>query len=410
MQPKHLPTRTAPADEETINRIIAQDRTLGEKIRDFFSDLAIRFKGTEYEKELLNIRNMYEKALREAKTSTGAGRVQNSINPSFGTGFGTWMKAKTEEQRIKDGGGFLVGRTSDALRSIDADDYNIYFGKSKIAQLMRKHTLITEGIVKEIPNILEAPLIVMQSQTVPNNIVLFGDSLAGNNSVMISILLKPTSKTGEVLGFGIITSAYDRTVANAQGLIDTSDILYVANEKTDSRLKALGLQLPSAITNYGSVATITYYAPNDKNDTSEKAEMQKKLEAAGLVDESGKGTLQNSVNTDVSGRAVTPQQDKDYMAAAESGDAETQQRYAGKDKRKDVGIQSLMNAGMPEAQAYYFYKNVLKADAAGGTETENKKKAGLAWASAKSSGSSTGKLTRRMEPKRRRYRLSCPQA
>ena len=60
--------------------------------------------------------------------------------------------------------------------------------------------------------------------------------------------------------FGIITNAYNKdNVKRYQRLINRSKIRYIEPNKkrTNNWLSALGLQLPSAITNYGSINKIT---------------------------------------------------------------------------------------------------------------------------------------------------------
>ncbi len=62
-------------NEADILDMIRTDRTLGEKIRDWISDMIIKVKGTAEEKFLVRAKEMYEKALnevRKADTQTGA--------------------------------------------------------------------------------------------------------------------------------------------------------------------------------------------------------------------------------------------------------------------------------------------------------------------------------------------------
>ena len=71
---------------------------------------------------------------------------------------------------------------------------------------------------------------------------------------MVSMLLHPTTKTGEILDYGVVTSAYGRRTNNAQNLIDTSNIRYIDpdSKRTGEWMKALGLHLPSASSTAGS--------------------------------------------------------------------------------------------------------------------------------------------------------------
>ena len=71
----------------------------------------------------------------------------------------------TKEQRLKSLGRFLIGRTSDVLKSINVKDYNIYFGKSKIQKILNKHQDMDIGFIKQVPEILEKPIVIMDSVT-----------------------------------------------------------------------------------------------------------------------------------------------------------------------------------------------------------------------------------------------------
>ena len=110
---------------------------------------------------------------------------------------------------------------------------------------------MTKEIIKQIPKVIEDPIIVMDSKTVDGSITMFGDTVTQNGKpVMVAMALHPTTRTGEILDFGVITSAYGRRKNNAQNLIDSSHIRYIdGNKKRISTWsKALGLQLPSAST------------------------------------------------------------------------------------------------------------------------------------------------------------------
>ena len=151
------------------------------------------------------------------------------------------------------------------------DDYDIYFGKSKIARILRNPEMTPQQI-KSVADIVDAPIIVMDSKTVPGSITMFGDSKTANGKpVMVSMLLHPTTKTGEILDYGIVTSAYGRRKSNAQSLINSSNVRYIDpdEKRTGGWMKALGLQLPSA----SSIAGVKSINPTP--DDAAKAVPQK---------------------------------------------------------------------------------------------------------------------------------------
>lgn len=70
----------------------------------------------------------------------------------------------------------------------------------------------------------------LQPKTALASITLWGAVYdADNKPVMVAMALNPKSRKGKVLDYSKITSAYVRT--NIQNLIDTSDMLYIDENK-----------------------------------------------------------------------------------------------------------------------------------------------------------------------------------
>ena len=182
-----------------------------------------------------------------------------SVRTSFANELQKWFDTTTHDERKVSGKRFLVGTTTDVLKSIGVRDYQIYFGGSKIDKILEKNSSMNLDTIKRAVNLLEEPILVMQSRTVDNSIVLFGDVYtSGGKPVMLSLLLNPKNKSGEILDYAVITSAYGRRTNNLQNLLDSSQIYFVNEDKnrTDGWLQALGLQLPSAVTKLGSIGKI----------------------------------------------------------------------------------------------------------------------------------------------------------
>ena len=225
-------------------------------------------------------------SLNSKNTATAGGETRYALNEKFSQQFDEWMNDKDEQGRLKTGGYFNVGTTSEALKSIGVKDYNIYWDKSKIAKIMGKHSGMTAEVVKEVPQILEHPILVMQSQTAANRITIYGETVdADGTPVLVAMELRPQDKKGEILDFAKIASAYGKEAI--QNAINTSEILYVDPNKkrTDTWLDALRLQLPAGLTKYGSIGTVTY-VDRDVNgnlsfgDGSGKTAMQEAFEKA----------------------------------------------------------------------------------------------------------------------------------
>lgn len=244
------------------------DRTLLQKLRDAIHEIVGKLTGRAKRQAQTvegKLQAAFEAASKQVEslnsknTATEDGEARYSLNEDFTRQFDDWVNDRDEKGNLKTGGYFKVGTTSEALKSIGVNDYQIYWDQSKIAKILSKHPEMTADVIKNVPQILEHPILVMQSQTVANRITIYGEVMDAEGSpVLVALELRPQDKRGEILDFAKIASAYGKR--NAQNAINTSEILYVDPNKkrTDAWLEALRLQLPSGLTKYGSIGRVTY--------------------------------------------------------------------------------------------------------------------------------------------------------
>ena len=278
---------TALTDTDVMERISARlqqtDMSLWEKIKKFLQGLVDRLKeayrGLNPDSSIAQLArdtiqsseealNAFADAasdavvnyrLQDGEKNNAPEGVRYSVRTSFANELQKWFDTTTHDERKVSGKRFLVGATTDVLKSIGVRDYQIYFGGSKIDKILEKNSSMNLDTIKRAVNLLEAPILIMQSRTVDDSIVLFGDVYtSGGKPVMLSLLLNPKNKSGEILDYAVITSAYGRRTNNLQNLLDSSQIYFVNEDKnrTDGWLQALGLQLPSAVTKLGSIGKI----------------------------------------------------------------------------------------------------------------------------------------------------------
>lgn len=217
----------------------------------------------------------------QKNTAQTDGEVQYSLDAGFSKNLDEWIKSGK-----KGGGYFRIGTTSEALQSIGVKDYEIFWDKTKIAAIMSKHPEMTQSIIAQVPQILENPVMVLQSNTVTNRVMVFGElKTADGSPVMVALELRPQNKHGEIMDFAKVASAYGRT--QVQHDINTSDILYLDPNKnrTDTWAEALRLQLPAGLPKYGSIGMITYVHKDvngvvSSGEGSGKTAMQAALEKA----------------------------------------------------------------------------------------------------------------------------------
>ena len=179
-------------------------------------------------------------------TDKGVENVKYSIDKGFAKEYDNWDK---KSDKIS----FSVGSTSSVLRKLGVDNKKITWDSSKIIKIKNKHPEMTDSIIKQVPNILENPIIVMESNTVSGRLVLFGDVYdSKNNPVLVALELNPTEKGGKSLNIIKIASTYGKDV-DLQGFINKSKILYVEpnKERTHNWLSVNRLKLPLPSTRFG---------------------------------------------------------------------------------------------------------------------------------------------------------------
>jgi len=293
------------SDEETINELARQNESLFYRIYAHIRDsIKLMTSGSQEEQFLIEARRKYAKAIRNLANERTVDLTRYSINENFVNEYDRWDKQKT-------GIYFRTGTTSEALQSIGIDDKNIYFDSSKIIQIKNKHPEMTDDIIKAIPEILENPIMILQSKTRVNRVVVFGEVVDEiGNPVMTALELKPTFYGNEIGNFVKIASAYAKKKGKGlQKLINESDVLYLDENKnrTESWFQLLRLQLPAEVTNFGSISNVTYvnkdvngkiYFDDEKNtymrDVLRKAEENKKfsLDTSQIKNRSFQNTVQ----------------------------------------------------------------------------------------------------------------------
>ena len=228
-------------------------------------------------------------------TDKGVENVKYSINKDFAKEYDNWDKKST-------GFAFKVGTTSTVLHKLGVNNKTIYWDATKIKKIKEKHPEMTDSIIKQVPNILENPIIVMESNTVSGRLVLFGDVYdSKNNPVLVALELNPTEKGGKSLNIIKIASAYGKDV-DLQGFINKSKILYVEpnKERTHNWLSVNRLKLPLPSTRFGffnnSISQNSKNV-NTKNNTDKGVE-------SGDVKYSIKENVKNKVSGEIYDKVV----------------------------------------------------------------------------------------------------------
>lgn len=233
----------------------------------------------------------------------GDGGVRYSLNEKFQSEFDAWIAADKPNRKQ-----LLLGTTSEALQSIGVYPRRIFWDTSKINKIQRDHPGMSDSVIRQVPDIIENPVIVMDSKTQPNRITMFGEVYDENGLPVMAVLeLLPTSHNNYELDAIKVANAYAKDrgspsggTAGTQGIINTSAILYIDpdSKRTDTWLSRNQLQLPLGITAYGPIDSIAYVHRNDNGNFSSKSDAmpltdwQQKLQ--GYLDEDASDGQENA--------------------------------------------------------------------------------------------------------------------
>lgn len=262
--------------KEFVTELRRRDKTLFDKIREFlekmgetikalFEDNTYKEFAEDLSRDLENIKQL-RKVFAEVMADTGrmeegeaekTGKGKYSLNKNFSKEYDDWDGKKYIA--------FHIGETSNALKEIGLETKKIIWHSEKIRKIKQKHKGMTDEVIKQVPKILENPIIVMKSSMEKvdggtSRITIFGEVKDAAGVPVLAVLeLQPKNKSDVILDFQVIASAYGKT-NKIKNFIENSEVLYLDKNKkrTDTWLKSFGLQSPSGITAYGSIGSVTY--------------------------------------------------------------------------------------------------------------------------------------------------------
>ena len=170
---------------------------------------------------------------------------------SFGEQYDAWDK---KDGRTK----LTIGKTSKVLQSIGMDEKQITIDTGKLIKIKNRHPEMTDKIIKQIPDILQDPMVVLDSLTKPGRPILLGDVLdEKNRPVLVALELNPVDWDKKIIDNEIkVASAYVKD--RPQYLLNHSKYYYINDniKKTSDWLKRTKLQLRFGKSQYGLIDTI----------------------------------------------------------------------------------------------------------------------------------------------------------
>ncbi len=308
-----------PGDQLTDDELLAQLRRRGwgntpnPRLKHFVTGIINKFRGTPAESDLQRLERMFNAAMENARTAEPQQiEKSNFIRPDFYSKFDEW-------DGIAPNVTFTIGTTSQALQSINIKDQEIKLHSGTVISKMRKHPEMTRDIFRQIPELLENPVIIQFSDAVDpetgkpkyeSSITVMGEVYAlDGRPILVALDLLPQKKKGaKIKDFSVIKSAYAKNASQFQ--LSNNSILYIDPNKkrTNNWLSRTGLQLPVGVTNYGSIRRITYSDGKVKIENSSKiTPMALALKGAGVIDSYGNSIFSREENSPKKKNFIAPE-------------------------------------------------------------------------------------------------------
>lgn len=299
-----------------------------------------------------------QEARQQNAPAASAGAQAYSIDPNFDREIVAWDEEGRNGRRI-----FRLGSTGEALQSIGVQDRSIVMVSDKVRTILREHPNVTIDMIRQIPAMLENPVLVLESQgrsmlpgTRQNSrIVVVGNVTDANGAPVLCILdLAPQSAQDRRLGlqdFNKVSSAYPKDV-NPAGFLQNSNVLYANPDtnKTQDALSSFGFKFATSELNHlGSMGSIAYSGNDVKihgvpfeeafgaaqDGTSSARRKPAVTYEQAMADEMGRlFGLQPSANTDGNGNTAAESAQQSAESTNKKGNA--QYSRAETDARRDL--------------------------------------------------------------------------
>ena len=282
---------------EFMAEVKQQDKSLWQKIKEWFKDLAedIRkmVKAYEwykpdspegraiasmegilpilegfYEDALLDAAENYKEVGNGVKTASDSEakvsiRENEDASKQFSIEITEWAKEGQNAETQ-----FVLGSTGTVLQGLGAIESDIYMNGDKISTILKEHPEITLSEIQQIPKILSDPILILKSRNAgrgkPQNtrMVMFGSVKAQNGQPVMAIFdLRPVENHFVVNDMQKVTSAYTKTT-DAVSFVKNSFTMYADKKRTASLLRTIGFHMPIELLQSGFIGSITYNKQN----------------------------------------------------------------------------------------------------------------------------------------------------
>ena len=278
------------SDTDFIKNLSVEQPGLFQKIYDEVKYLCkVVTTRSKEARQLEKVKKAFEDAYKQKNNTVTDNGVKYSLNANFQSEYDSWDKIDPTIH-------FDIGTTSEALKQIGLSDKKIVWDSSKIIKIKSKHPEMNDIIIKQVPEILENPIIVMQSKNSSSRLTMFGEVYTAENKPVLAVLELNPTKNNIAIDEIKLASAYGKD--NAQNFINSSKVLYVDKNKkrTEKWSQITRLQLP-----------VNYELSSSNNSISNSAKNVKENDIKfSLVD--GSTDIAPEMNNNIYGEDIKLQQ------------------------------------------------------------------------------------------------------
>lgn len=169
-----------------------------------------------------------------------------------------YVKAINQWNGKDNGGYFSLGDTTTVLESVGIPKGKVYFDESKAASSIRDHREVTPLVLKQIPAVLNNPIVITESYD--NTALLFGNLHDDDGRpIVVAIRAKSTARGNSIEIVNKVRSIGVRT-HNLDKLLSEDGIVYLSEnkEKTEEWFQALGRSTPFGGSMFGPIRKLSF--------------------------------------------------------------------------------------------------------------------------------------------------------
>lgn len=364
-------------DEASIKKLYQEQPNLFKRVYEWIKDTIKYVRSSKEQRALMDIEKLYVKAMNDTAknyvTDVNGNKVAYSINKTFSEQVDEVLNGTFDKSNL-----LYVRDTNEIMKQVFDNDYPVLMTPKHV-----ETTYYSEGkyndanyhdlgeIIKQVPDALDNPIMVVQSWIKPDNAVFITElkDKYGNNLIVPIDVDTKGKYNNAFIDSNILNTIYEKNnLPDILSLLNVNDVLYIDNSKSRQFFLNQGLQLPNILKLNGFIHSVRKSNQNVNYETTGnfKNDMQvaleKALEDAKLSNLNGKQSIGKSL--------AEYEQLLDGRSSIDKGDAQPSslnENVSGKSKKiQDAEKRSFMQLSKQIQNVFGISRsdvnNELKAD------------------------------------------------